>query len=69
MTIEAKLDQIIASLATLTAPAAVDISGLATSAEVAALAAQVTALAGVVGTEPVPAPTPAPVTSGSGTAA
>ncbi len=52
MTIEAKLDQIIATLATIVVPATVDISSLATGAEVAALAVQITALAAVVGTEP-----------------
>lgn len=58
MTVEAKLDQIIATLATAATP--VDISGLATAAEVAALSAKVDALAAVVGTEVAPAPAPAP---------
>lgn len=70
MTIENKLDEIIAVLATTATP--VDISGLATAAEVAALSAQITALAAVVGTETTPAPTPvadaAPVAESTPTA-
>lgn len=54
MTIENKLDAIIATLATLTAPATVDLSGLATGAEVADLSAKIDALAAVVGTETPP---------------
>ena len=59
MTIEIKLDQIIAALATPVAPT-VDLTPVLTA--VAALATQVTALAAVVGTEaPAPAPESAPV--------
>jgi hypothetical protein len=54
MSVEAKLDQIIEKLATAATP--VDVSGLATSAEVNALAAKIDALAAVVGTEAAPAP-------------
>lgn len=56
MTIEAKLDQIIATLATIVPTVPVDISALATGAEVAALSAKVDALATVVGTETPAAP-------------
>jgi len=58
MSVEAKLDEIIAKLDTLAAPAAVDISGLATAAEVAAVSAKIDALAAIVGTE-APEATPA----------
>ncbi len=51
MTIEAKLDQIIATLATIVPQPPVDISGLATAAEVAALSDKIDYLATIVGTE------------------
>ncbi len=51
MTVEAKLDQIIATLATVVTPTPVDISGLATATAVADVSAKLDALATVVGTE------------------
>ncbi len=49
MSVEAKLDEIIATLATAAKP--VDISGLATADEVAALSAKLDTLIATVGTE------------------
>ncbi len=54
MTVEAKLDQIIATLATVVAPTPVDISGLATKDDVNAVGVKVDALATIVGTETPP---------------
>lgn len=55
MSVEAKLDSILAKLETIVTPTPVDISGLATAASVADVATKIDALAAVVGTETPPA--------------